>query len=830
MAARLTEVKSALHGLATAAANDNTNQIFSTDSFWEFSELDDISGNWGSLAPYQLLILQRKEGDWLPSEDGEKFTLPIPPQTLNRSTPFAITTSATLGGIIEEHNGAPIRTISLSGTTGVLPLRGITEQPFKFGSTLGAVAGIVKDSINDAFGADSVEAPNLNHNRDFESNGDTELKNSTGFMQWMLLERFLESYVNMKKTAAGKNKALAFAIWKEEAVYLVTPVSFNTNRSAQNPLEYMYDLQFKAWKRITLGISNSGLTFKVAPVARSQSRLSKILNTIQKGRTILENAKKELKDLRADIQLTIFSPLRQAVLFLKDLNSTGMTLADFPEDVVKDLKEATLEKIGAGDLLLQGRDARTDPKIQAALHDLKKMAQTELKGTVQSGRQAALHFSPPLRKYGSKSPATANKIFDKSGEHYDLMNKVSLNDLNLRPATIRRIEDERRKVRLLKREDFEKTRDDILNLLAQFSDKVGAGNATYNSIYGIQTTANTKVASDNDWDVIHALSQVAQGLDSMAASSTINRDEIDTMSYIAGLATRSGIAFRVPRSKFLVPFLYGYTLEKLSNQYLGTPDRWMEIAALNGLQEPYVDEVGFNQSILANGSGLQLTVADGTHYYVNQSVWIRSNTQRQEQRRITNVNKLSPNMTVLTLNGTSDLNKFTTLAQTQVYAFLPNTVNSRQYIYIPSDEPTEDDFRVKGIPGVDYFDPLVRTGGIDLLLSPEGDLVITPEGTTRLAVGMANLIQKVRIALGTPRGGLLRHPSFGLGIKPGSSTADISASELQSQAKSMFRDDPAFTGVNYAAVLKSGNSVKMTISIGIAGVNRNIPITVEVRR
>ena len=53
---------------------------------------------------------------------------------------------------------------------------------------------------------------------------------------------------------------------------------------------------------------------------------------------------------------------------------------------------------------------------------------------------------------------------------------------------------------------------------------------------------------------------------------------------VAGLARASGIAFTVPTSKFAVPFPYGMTLEMLAAQYLGSRDRWMEIAALNGLR------------------------------------------------------------------------------------------------------------------------------------------------------------------------------------------------------------------------------------------------------
>jgi hypothetical protein len=326
-----------------------------------------------------------------------------------------------------------------------------------------------------------------------------------------------------------------------------------------------------------------------------------------------------------------------------------------------------------------------------------------------------------------------------------------------------------------------------------------------------------------------ALSDLAQTFDAMAASYAINRD-IALVDYVAGLASQSGIAFKIPTSKFLVPFPYDYSLEKLAERYLGNPDRWIEIAALNGLRSPYVDETGFIADLLVNGAGNTVWVADAANYYVGQAVWLASDTEPREQRRIAGIQRLSATQTVLTMNGATDLDRFDTANHATIQAFRPDTVNSMQFIYIPSDtEPSEQDFRIKPVAGVDYYDPYVRTGGVDLLLSPTNDLVITPSGT-RLAVGMTNIIQRARIALSTPKGHLMRHPDFGLGIKPGTSTADISASALAAAAQTMFGKDPMFSGVNYANVQKSGGNISITLGLNVTGNSQPIPITVDLRR
>jgi hypothetical protein len=160
---------------------------------------------------------------------------------------------------------------------------------------------------------------------------------------------------------------------------------------------------------------------------------------------------------------------------------------------------------------------------------------------------------------------------------------------------------------------------------------------------------------------------------------------------------------------------------------------------------------------------------------------------------------------------------------------LPNTVNSQQSIYIPSTEPADDtDFQHKAIPGVDYFDPLIRTGGVDLLVDSNGDLVLTEDGDTKLAVGLNNIIQKVRLALNTPKGSLLHHPDYGLPAIFGASTAEVSAQDIADAVRNLFKDDPTFTAVEAVSVIKQGPVAAVTASLAIAGSNAVIPVTVTI--
>jgi len=829
-------------GAAELAARENADQVATEDKshqepFWESAAADDLRLNWNESFPFQLLLVKKvgRNYDFQAVKANEKFTLPIPPQSMAVDTPFAIQTSVTQGGILEEHNGAPIRMITLAGTTGILPLRGTVAKAADLNSGAAIFAGTVSglesaataiDQASNLLGTDRSQAVNVNSNDDLDQ---LDGLKGTGFYQFLLLKRFLESYV-ARKRAGESDLRLAFCVWKEQEIYLVTPVSFSVPRSAQSPNEYPFNLVLKAWRRLNVKDQQPVFNYD-KPGVRDPNRLAQVANAMETGRRIVEAGRKTLEGVRADIQNVLMTPLRQASLFVKDSLGLTLTAIDLPTNIITDLKEPLLELAGtaAGVQQLSRLNERLAKNSSTAVRALQEafnqLSISAGKADVGAGRQLQNGVS------SIKQANTATKASENPLDNFEFFSTIRLGDLNLRADTVRKIEAERQAVRNLRRKDFEDFRDNILRVAADFSDFVGAGAATYSRTYSLPTRTVTRTPTDSDWDVIFSLNELAQSMDTLAATSDVDRDQVTSLDYVAGLAAQSGIAFQVPRSKFAIPFPYGNTLEQVSNRYLGDPDRWLEIAALNGLRAPYVDETGFKLPLLAPGNGNQLVVADGTNLVVGQRVWVQSNAVRREIRRLQGVRQLTDNQWVLTLNGDPDLSKFVPGDGATLQSFLPGTVNSQQLIYIPSDtEPDDDSFRTRAIPGIDVYDPLLASGGIDLLLTASGDLVINSDGSTPLAYGLTNLIQKVKLALGTRRGTLLHHPGYGIGIKVGTSTADLSALDIKQSFEQFFKDDPGYSGVESVSVRKYANTVTVRANVGLAATGQFVPVEVEVRK
>jgi hypothetical protein len=768
-------------------------------------------------------------------------------------SPFAIATSVTLGGIVEEHNAAPIRSITFSGTFGVLPARPMGEALSRpnfaqaiFGGTIGGFQAMVESGRRtfQAAGAvvDITDDPTLRSKPNLLSDDERETVDPiSGYAQWRNLQKFLEIYVHDKKTPEGRDLRLAVAIWKDQAVYLVTPVSFDTRRTSASPLEYEYSLQFKAWKRVRLNGPGDYALERYVPPSRDANTLARVFNTFREARETISNAKNLISAVGRDLDQSIYRILREIILLAKDALGVPLSLADMPfnlaDQMIREVSRFVNDAMDVGEAAMNVPRAMLARGESRAASTMDNLSQALSPATAAKGGPMPAWMGSRGQRLTSDQQQLIQRIKE---EHIDisdtdnpvvqkLLDTVNIGDLELSPASIRKVAEARAAVRNLSRPDFVRMRDLVITVTSDVADTLGVGHEGYDATYGRERSrVNKSVATPDDMEVLYALNDCIIALDKLAFSRDIDRATLEPIEFVAGLAQRSGIAFQVPRSKFAVPFPYDTTLEWLARRYLNDPDRWMEIAELNGLREPYVDEEGFDLPLLVHGKGRDIVVADSSNLYIGQILFIGSDSVVRTKRRIVKIDKISESQSIITVDGEADLDQYLVGHRAKASAFLPGTVNSQMMIYIPSDAaPTEDDWKTKQIPGVDEFAHLKEVGGVDLLLTADGDIAMTPDGDNRLAVGLNNLIQRVRVAVGTRKGSLIRHPDFGLGIEPGTSTAEVDVKTLIQAVRDLFAGDPDFTGVEAAVASKDGPVAQISLAVGVRGVSSLIPVTVN---
>lgn len=807
------------------------------DNFWPYPDVE--LSRWSKLFPYQLLVLQAKTNDkgetTYTQVPGWQFTLPFPPESLVNSTQFASTVEATLNGMFEQHNGVPFRDIQLSGSFGVLAARGTAPQlndagffETIAGGTVRQLGIIQADSLNVArsFSGSGPSSPNLHTDADFDdkylkvfTGADAVTARSTGYYQTKQLERFLETYALAKKRAEYSNFRLAWANWKDYKgmVHLVTPINFTLRKTSASPLEYNYSLSLRGWKRITVTGTTNYDTSLVPTQKRKPSVLARILNTIRSARIVLSDINKIPRAIISDFDHTVMEPLRETTLFIKDALGTTMTLADLPSALKQEAVASYYEAKGMGqDIGKSGRAFAQDPNIQA----IGKAAQVTVASMFPGNN---ITVKPPKDQVELSQHDLSNSTFVQQ-------DAISINSLHLPTSTTNKVLAERARVVALQRRDFEARRDTLKQSVDQMNFALGVGTETVASTYGIKVPNNQKreAPSEDDWEALWALEDVLQSMDSMVVNSQDTINDSPVIDSMVQLTRRLGIAFQQPASKFAVPFPYKTSLQQLATTYLGDPDRWLEIAVLNGLKPPYIDEVGFQLPLLANGTNNTVLVSFDNRLYVHQPVFMGSNGTSTTRHHVTGLKRIGNNLLV-TLDGDLVVN-YKVSDKAYLQAFIPDTINSQSLIYIPSDRlPLEQELITTKIPTAAQFDPLLPVGGFDFLMTSSNDLIVGSDGDNRWAYGLQGIIQWTRVMLATPLGHLQLHPDFGLGVGIGDSTGDVDASKMANSVKNCLIKHGLFSSVDKIQVSKNGPVAKLDIAATIFGVLQPISVSYEMK-
>lgn len=807
---------------------------------------------WNQLFPYRLLVVDASRNNSVigggsiikttvskpkggstsaiinfePVDNQWIFRLPISPQQLNIQDQYAIQTSATLRGVLEEHSGIRFKMITASGTMGVWPYRESVSSPpaspgiiqSLFGGTLESLGNVVNQIngvINTATNGSPAAKP-----KSVQPNMSNSGPSSTGYYQALALQQFLEQYVEAKKDPLNASWRLVFDIPKQNQSYVVTPLPFTWKQNANKPMEVSYDMQFKAWRRIQI---DSPTPVTIDNASLSPGILQQILNTVTEARKVMAASLDLIGAVRSDVDKPL-EILRQTSLFVKDLAGVAITAADLPSQIAKDYQSGIANFIATLDTATLSGDAASDPGVAASVAGIKtSLAQNsglslDAVATGQLGKKAAM----------AQTIDPALNVFNSPAANFTLFNEVPLENLRLtaaQQATINAIVEDARATSV---DDLKSFRGTMLELALQISNNYGAGDAYYSSVYNRPApTARIQSMTLDEFDILKGIYDVIQSYDTMTATTEVDDLKKQTnMEYVAGLADLSNIQFNIPNSKIMAPVPFGLTIEEIALRYLGDAQRWLEIVTLNNLRDPYIDENGFQLSLLSNATGRQITVASQDNLYLGQRVVLHSATQTPSARRILGIDRLSDTSFLLTLDGAPDLDGFTTTDLAYLQAYLPGTVNSQQKIFIPSDLPASNDPNIVP-PASTQSDPLTGLSKVDWLLTEDGDVARNSYGDFRLSAGMTNLIQALKTKIGTTKGRVLVHPGFGLGIQPGVIAADVSAQQIYDDLNDLIREDQRFQGIASLQIEIDGPKLLISMGVMIAGQQGIFPLTFE---
>lgn len=839
---------SAATGGSTSAASPNSVPWSNVTANPFFQYLTIKPNNWDQLFPYRLLVIDASNANTVvngsstasvtvigsntsPIVDytalGQQwiFTLPISPNQLSITDPFAITNTPTLRGILEEHSGSRYKIINASGTMGVWPYKASMDTAASsssssviqslFGGTIEAASNVVSqisNVIQAATTGSTLTKPTSKRPED-TSQG----LSSTGWYMAQSLQQFLEQYANAKKDPANAGWRLVLDMPKQNQSFVVTPVQYVWQQNANKPLEVGYTMQFKAWRRIDLQQSVQTSTTSATPL--TTGILQQILNTLSAASSAVSASMDLISAVRSDVEEPI-SILKQTTLLVKDMAGAITTAADLPSQVQQDYSSAIATYLVSNQNSILSQN--TADAIKTAIVTLSQ-ASSNTEG-LSSAAVASGQLGSAAAAAQSINPAY--NVFSDPDRNFDLINLAPIHSLTLTSAqqnTVDQIIDAARQTTVAQLKTF---RGKILTLATQISNNYGAGDAYYSQVYGLAapTTRSTPM-SITEFQILKNLYDVLNSYDLLTATTAIDdRNQQSNMDFVAGLAADSGIAFNVPGSKILAPVPYGLTVEGIAQRYLGDAQRWIEITTLNNLREPYIDESGFQYSLLSNATARQITIGSIDNLSIGQTVYMISATQIASARTILGIKTLSDTSYLITLDGLANLNNYLLSDMAYLKAYLPGTVNSQQKIYIPSDLAAPTGASIIQ-PASTTSDPLTGISKVDWLMTDSGDIATNNYGDFRYSYGITNILQALKIKMMTEKGKVLLHPDFGLGVKVGTINSQIDVQALYNSINTQIQADPRFSGVQKLQIQLNGPVLTINLGVTITGKTGVFPVT-----
>ena len=813
-----------------------------------FSAIDIDSTRWNQLFPYRLVVVDTSNGQTIvggspsiavssfsapeapgtpiisftPLDSRWIFNLPISPQQLSITDQYAINTTATLRGVLEEHNGLKFKLINASGTMGVWPYKTSASVPPTtpgilqsiFGGTLEAIGSLVQSatSVVNALTGNSNASKPVTITPDLSDAGPA----STGYYNALALQQFLEQYAEAKKDPKKSGWRLVFDIPKQNQSFVVTPMQYVWQQNQSKPLEFLYNFQLKAWRRIDLNEPASFANPTLPSI--SPGILQRIMNTISAARTTAAAATNLIGAVRSDVE-TPLNVLRQTSLLVKDLAGVAVTAADLPSQIIKDYSSS----IAASMTILSSAISSTnsDPLVAAALAAV-VASSIAVEGLSQNAISAG---QLGIQATINQTLNTANSVFTNPDQNFTLLDQVPVASLVLTNAQQNVVDQIIQDARDTTIDTLKKYKATIQQLALQLSNSFGTGDAFYSKVYGQPApTKRIQPITLDEYEILKAFYDMMQAYDLLTATTQIDDDNKQTnMEYVAGLADLSGIPFTVTTSKTLAPVPFGLSIEAISLRYLGDPQRWIEIATLNNLRDPYIDENGFQLPLLSNATGRQITIPNISNLYIGQRVLLMSATQIPSARTILGIDRLSDTSFLLTLDGLPNLDSFTLFDKAFLQAYLPGTVNSQQKIFIPSDLPVSNDPNVIPPPSTST-DPLTGLSKVDWLLTDTGDVAINNFADFRYSSGITNIIQALKIKLSTQQGKWLTHPDFGLSLKVGMSSSDVDVQQIFNSINTLVTSDPRFQGISNLQIALNGPTVSINLGVFIAGQSGVFPV------
>jgi hypothetical protein len=519
------------------------------------------------LKMYGFRVMTGNDNKALAGNDGVKWPgfgdmdFNMNPQQLTLDDNYAISMTPTLGGVVVEHNSIVFRDLTIRGLSGIQPERD-------------------------------------------ESGVDEENKYS-GY-EWMhYLMNYMRSYAHLKKiNPQNKDLKLIFVNRKDNEQLIVEPVKITRTKAVPKKMLYEYTLVFRVigiYKKYYEGGKcgmPSGVWDKI------KKTYATVMKALKQANLVLVQAQKLINQLQTEVEETILGPIRAVSALLQSLASTIVTAINMPGKLLINIASGFMDSVKA----VAEAFASIDDKIKANYSRLggtsrKTFSETKTESSY-TGRTASDMSAMIVGELQNLGVSTADiSTIMTETDLTTLLTADQLAEYNAEIETSKNITVGQ----------VQTLRNNVSNLSDKLADYIGKGNTEYDTIYDRSPLTISKEETVEDVDVLKALLDTKAALDYIVAyPEDLFIQDSDTDIQNVQNFFDNNIEIESPQSIIEVVLGQNETLEQLAMRYLGDINKWIDIANLNKLKPPFIDEASTSKNILKPGDTVLIPSLDAS--------------------------------------------------------------------------------------------------------------------------------------------------------------------------------------------------------------------------
>lgn len=734
-----------------------------------------------------------------------EFNLPITPQEIQQTEDFAVSIKPTQGGTVVNHSGNKYKTLTISGTTGVQPFRGL----------LGVYKGTGL----------AIGKPD-------------ELKYRSGYEVFQHFRQWMRAYHEAKAKPGSQALRMMFRNYKDWEFLYVEPLKFTMKRDAQKPLLYNYSIQFRV-----IGVHTIDKPLFEMVVSKLNEVGAALINSyvlIKKNKAVSEYFTGVIDDFESSLNNLKFA--------IKAANKDDIKLAEFTKSDAKKLSfKETLALLGSIGSAMSTSAA--SPTV------------AEQSGTTPSGEDPASTglslttlAASPSATTAQSAQAQLNALLDTESA---LLSGMGLSSLP--PAVAQTLVANQTAAALISPVAVLQIQKQAQSIANQLAEGLGLGDPTFNAILGITPAKGVQSQSevtDDQFEMLYALSATVGAIDGILASDQMF--DANAAKYSQAGATNG--ADSVGQGIFSLPdpsagskegtLSDGQSLEDLALAELGDASRWTEIAELNGLKAPYVTSAGPRTS--ANYTVESANFSDPTQVNDLQIGYVflvpatptptgawagkgnylaeflgGDKTQASVWRFI-----YPDDGAIASVTSTGESLRFANGAWTEIDLAELSTdgvLRPGDKVKIPSGAPAPAATAIQGARDNPYTTGLTsaeKSLAVDLSLTADMDLDLTPSGDLNVAVGVDNGAQAIVLKLLYEKGSLKKFPGIGTNLTPGKKLPDVAT--LRADVTSSLLQDSRIKNVTKINVIQVNGAVTLSFEVKFNDLGQPVPINIPI--